>query len=318
VTVVVTGAGGFLGSAVVRALVAADVADVVAVTRPGRTLERLAELGSDALTHAEVDLAAPDASERLRALEPQAIIHVALDRGAYARIGDRFSRQPVSAAFAALAGVRGARLIHTSSAWVLHPGDRLAEEARVEPRSPYGHNKARADEVVPILGERHRVRWLTLRPFNLFGRYEDRGRLVPSLVESITRDEPAALSHGNQVRDFNDVDAVAAAYVAALRAPDDAYGSLYHVGSGRGTSTRELALLVAGELGRPDLLRFGVTRTADDDVGVLVSDPTRIRQRLGWSTPEPLESVVRRTVAWWVERLSDERRGERLEHEALT
>ena len=312
-SVLVTGAGGFLGSAVVRALVA-DGVEVVAVLRPGGSTDRLTTVA--ACPVAEVDLAAPDASARLRAHGPQAIVHVALDREAYRRVDPAYSELPLRAVLAALEGVPGARLVHTSSAWLLAPGDRLAEDAPVRPRTPYAHNKAHADELVPRLAHEAGVAWLILRPFNLFGRYEDRSRLVPHIVSRLVAGEPAELSHGAQVRDFNDVDAVARAFAAALRARADAYGSLYHIGSGRGTSARELAHLVAEQLGRPDLLRFGVSKTADDDVPVLVADPTRVRDAIGWSTPEPLEEVVRSTVAWWLERESEPRA--RVQDEVLT
>lgn len=313
-SVLVTGAGGFLGSAVVRALVADGVEDVVAVLRPGGATDRLETV--PACPVAEVDLAAPDATARLRALGPQTIVHVALDREAYRRVDPAFSERPLRAVLGALDGVPGARLVHTSSAWLLAPGDRLAEDAPVLPRSPYARNKAHTDELVPRLAHEAGVAWLILRPFNLFGRYEDASRLVPHLVSRLAAGQPAELSHGGQIRDFNDVDAVGRAFSAALGADAEAYGSLYHVGSGRGTSARELALLVAEELGRPDLLRFGASRTADEDVPVLVSDPSRARDVLGWSTPEPLEEVVRSTVAWWLERESAS--SGRIQHEVLT
>lgn len=316
-SVLVTGAGGFLGSAVVRALVAAGVDDVVAVVRPGGSRERFE--AARGCRQAEVELAAPDAPSRLRALEPRAILHVALDREAYRRVDETLSAAPLRAVVGALEGVPGARLVHTSSAWVLRPGVGLAEDAAVEPRSPYARNKARADELLPGLAAAAGVAWLTLRPFNLFGRYEDPQRLVPHVVARLMRGEVAELSHGSQLRDFNDVDAVARAYVAAAAADDAAYGALYHVGSGRATTARELALLVAAELGRPDLLSFGARETADDDVPALVADPRRARDVLGWQTPEPLEAVVPQVVDWWRGRLGrNATERDRIEHEVLT
>lgn len=316
---VVTGAGGFVGSAVVRSLlrsaprpVFADgtpVERVVALVRPGGPRERLAPLPPDeSWSVAEADLGLEsELAAALAEVRPRVIVHVALDRAAYRtdpRAGDDpLTERPLRTLLAALDGVEGARFVHTSSAWVLRPGEGLAEDAPLEPRSPYARHKALADELVPALAERHGVPWLTLRPFNLFGRYEDPRRLVPYVVSQLAARRNASLSHGEQVRDFNDVDVVADAYGAAIRAPDRACGAVYHLGSGQAATAREVASLVARELGRPELVRFGTARTPDDSVPALVADPRRAGDVLGWSNDEPLESAVRRAVAWWLPRL---------------
>ena len=311
-SVLVTGGGGFVGSAVVRRLVGALdagtlrfadgslVRRVVALLRPGGSDERLRELPRNGAWSIErADLA--DATSLRAAVAraaPRAIVHAALPDGGAA--------DPVATLevlVRSLAGVPRSRLIHTGSAWVLAPGDRLGEDAPVDPRSAYARAKLREDEALPAHAAAAGVEWLNLRLFNVFGRYERPARLVPYLVAQLVRGETAQLSHGAHVRDFTDVDAAAGAYEVALHAPTESSGRLYHIGSGRPTPARELALTVAEQLDGVHLLRFGTARTPDEELPSLVADPTRARDVLGWSAPSNLEETLRDVVAWWLDRL---------------
>ena len=119
----------------------------------------------------------------------------------------------------------------------------------------------------------------------------------------LSRGETVALSHGEQIRDFTDVDCAAQAFLDALAAPAEACGGVYHIGSGRGTSVRALALTVAGMVGSPDLIQFGASESEDGDVPVLVAEPSRATSVLGWRPDRNLEARVRDAVEWWLARL---------------
>ena len=319
-TVVVTGAGGFVGSAIVRRLVLGgarfadgrNVEHVVALLSPSGSDERLETLppeGSWSLERADVT-DGDDLRVTLQRLRPRAIVHAALADAAYREVDESddgpLVGRPLAALVESLRGVSGARFLHVGSAWVLRSGVGLDEAAPIDPRTPYAHNKARADALVPVLAERAGVPWINLRLFNMFGRYEKPSRLVPTLVSKLARGDVAELTHGEQVRDFTDVDVMAGVFVSALAAPDSACGALYHVGSGRGTTVRELALEVARCLGRPHLVSFGAAKAADEDLPQLVADPSLASRRLGWRPDLDLETRVRAAVDWWLERLEAE------------
>jgi nucleoside-diphosphate-sugar epimerase len=316
----VTGAGGFVGSAVVRLLVrrknrgrsvfsgGAPVDHVVALLRPGGSTECLEELprtGEWSIRYA--DLTDRRELERLLAdLQPCAIVHAALDSETYRDLPEseqhRLNVLPLEALFEGLRGTPGARFVHTGSAWVLPAGDGLDERVELEPRSAYAKSKARADRCLPMLGDRTGVPWINLRLFNMFGKYEKPSRLLPYLVSRLTEGQEALLSHGNQIRDFNDVDDMAQAYLLALEAPEGACGAVYHIGSGRGTTARDFAAIVATFTGQADRMRFDASSTPDQGVPCLVANPALARHILGWSPAADLESRVRRAVEWWLDR----------------
>lgn len=321
-SVVVTGAGGFVGSAVLRRLVARlergpvnvgdnEVSRAVGLLRPNGSAGRINDLSPSAkwsTDHADI-LDAVSMQAALERANPVAILHLALDeREMNADHPDGAPMgSPLSTLFEVLSGTDGARVVHTGSAWALAPGDQLAEEAELRPRSPYARNKVRAERALPELQARTGVEWINLRPFNIFGKHERPSRLVPYLVMTLSEGRIAKLSHGAQIRDFTDVDAIADAYLRALEAPPTACGRTYHLGSGMGTTTRDLAAMVAEVTGNAHLLRFGAGTTEDQDVPVLVADPSRARRTLGWSSPPDLRRSVHDVVGWWLQQRPFER-----------
>ena len=319
-TVLVTGAGGFVGSAVVRALVrpgagnrptfpdGSPVEHVVAVLRPGGSQVRLSELaGRNGWSTAEVDL-----TDRREVLElfsrarPRAVLHLASDRAIHDATGERERERlhldPLRTLFDGLADVPGSRLIHTSSAWALPPGFALDETTALAPMSAYGRAKAHADEMLPLLETRTGVPWVNLRLFNLFGRYEDESRLLPYVASQLLSRRPAELSSPELLRDFSDVDDVAGVYLAALGAGDECCGAVYHVGSGRGVTIRQFAESVAAVTGHADLLRWGARVAPDADLPCQVADPRLAARVLGWNPVPTVEERIWATVEWWIDR----------------
>ena len=112
---------------------------------------------------------------------------------------------------------------------------------------------------------------------------------------------PARLTHGEQVRDFNDVDDIAEAYRLALLCPPSACRAVYHIGSGRGVSVRQFAEVVRMAMDVPGEIEFD---TAERAIAcpALVSDPALAMRALNWQPSDNLKSRVRAAVEWWLAR----------------
>jgi dTDP-glucose 4,6-dehydratase len=308
----VTGAAGFIGSAVVRALVESTAWDVVAVVRPGSDRDRLAPVapaaGSGRCSIAEVDLADPGAVAALLArTQPQSIAHLAVDPAVHNDLSasevDRIALAPIRAMVGG--PVRPSRFVHTSSVWVLPAGDRLDEACTTDPQLPYAHVKCAEEALVRDVAGAAGVEWFTLRLFNVFGRHEPVHRLLPALVDHLRRGEPYALARPERVRDFSPVEAMAAAYVSALAAPGAAANRLYHIASGVGISLRAFADTVAAELDAdPALVVAGDHVPADAYLPVQVGDPTLAASRRGWVAPGDPRPAIGDATRWWSTRLA--------------
>ncbi len=93
----------------------------------------------------------------------------------------------------------------------------------------------------------------------LYGPYEYPTRLVPSVIQSLLKDEPAQCTHGNQIRDFLYVADVADAFVAIL---DSDVNGIINIGSGKPVSVKELVIQIARLLGKEKDIRLGASTCA--------------------------------------------------------
>jgi nucleoside-diphosphate-sugar epimerase len=131
---------------------------------------------------------------------------------------------------------------------------RLSIETPLRPSTPYAQAKVDAFNALSAALTRQGVAFAWCRLFYLYGEGEDSRRLVPYVRGRLQAGEPAELSSGSQIRDFLDV------REAARMIVDVALGTQegpVNICSGKPVTVRELAERIADEFGRRDLLRFG-------------------------------------------------------------
>jgi nucleoside-diphosphate-sugar epimerase len=139
------------------------------------------------------------------------------------------------------------------------------------------------------------------RVFFVFGPGESPARLGGSVARSLVLDEPAPLSHGEQVRDFLYVGDLGEAFVALLDSPVE---GAVNLASGRAIRIRDLAEALAAAAGRTDLLRFGVRPSPPGEPDVLTAEVRRLREEVGWSPSATLEERAADTISWWQTKLT--------------
>lgn len=296
--VLVTGATGFVGGAVVRLLQRQGV-PVVRLVRPGAQPVDLKGVRTvQALLHDADDL-----RRALAGLKPSHVIHLAAYGVRPQDLDPQALLDSNVGALVALLQVAAdwklTRFVHVGScAEYGQVGPQpLTEDQPLRPTSPYGAAKAAAALLGTALAGRLEVPLVTLRLFGTYGPGEAAGRLVPWLVRDLRQGRPVDLTPGLQVRDFTYIDDVAAALVGACTANLPA-GSAWHVCSGRGTTVRTLAEGVAALLDvPPDLLHFGALAARNDEPAVLVGDPRRFQSATGWRATMTLEAGLAAAVA---------------------
>ena len=130
----------------------------------------------------------------------------------------------------------------------------LSVNTPLNPKTLYAACKVSAFQVLGQLFPSKNVEFLWCRLFYLYGEGEDPRRLVPYLKKCLSSGEVAGLTSGNQIRDFLDVEEAGAmisdASLSSLQGP-------LNICSGIPITVKQLAEQVADEFGRRDLLRFG-------------------------------------------------------------
>jgi UDP-glucose 4-epimerase len=291
----VTGAAGFIGSALCQRLVASGT-EVHGVSRVPRST-------ADGVGWWSADLAEDGAAARiLREVRPDVVFHLAShvsgDRALGAVVPTlRDNLVTTVNLLTAAAASGGPRVVLAGS---------MEEPDRDDPApsSPYAAAKAAASGYAGLFDQLYGLAVVNLRVFMVYGPGQRDGtKLVPYVITSLLRGEGPRLSSGRREVDWVYVDDVVAAFVAAAEA-DRAPGSTVDVGSGELVSIRSLVerivMLVGGDV-RPT---FGALADRPGE-RPRVADLAGSREAIGWQPSTPLDAGLARTVEWFRPRVAE-------------
>ena len=316
--VLVTGAGGFIGS---------------------HLAERLVELGARtrALVHYrsngswgwlersplkdEFEVLAGDVGDRESVAQATHDVEVVFHLAALIAIPysyhvpASFVRTNVEGTLNVLQAAREAgvqRLVHTSTSEVYGTARYVPidEEHPLQGQSPYAASKIGADKLAEAFCRSYELPVVTVRPFNTFGPRQSSRAIVPTIITQCLTDSRIRLGSLSPIRDFNYVSDTVEGFLAAAAAPG-VVGQTINLGSGRGVGVGELAHAIAGLIGASITIEQEESRIRppQSEVERLVADHTRARTLLGWSPSVPLEEGLRRTIEWMREHLDAYRPG---------
>jgi UDP-glucose 4-epimerase len=286
--VLVTGASGFIGRAVVDRLLADGCVP--------RVLTHTAESRAD-VESVRGDLREP--ASLVAALDGvEAIVHLA----AVARVRESFE-QPLRYYEVNVGGtvnLLGAlsepvRVVYVSTGMVYGAplSQPITEDFPLSPSSPYAASKAAAEDVVAWTARSGLIGATTLRVFNAAGGDDSDGtRVITRAVDAAAGGPPLTVfGDGSAVRDFVHVDDVAAAAVLALASSTPGRYDVFNVGA-TAASVRDVVDAVERVTGRPVPLVHAPAHTGE--VRELRADTRRLRRALGWEpTRSALDDLVR-------------------------
>jgi len=277
--VLVTGATGYLGGAIARAL-AADGREVVGTARNDDGVARLTALGFGAV---RADLMEP-ASLAAAVREVDAVVHAAAINGPERAAADRAA---VEAMLEALSG-RTASFIYTSGTWVLgDTGDSVANEKWPCRPLPVNAWQLGVEERVQSAATGG-LRTAVIRPATVHGG--GGGSLGNMVAQARNKGAVRVVGSGHQIWSTVHLDDVADLYARVLRGIDA--GGIFHAASGCGYPARDLALAAAIAAGRGSVAEWPI-----DDARARLGE---IADALGMT--QRVEASRSRTVAGWVPR----------------
>lgn len=181
----------------------------------------------------------------------------------------------------------------------LGPADAPFTEAHpLAPNSPYSATKAGADCLVRAYVETYGLPCITTRCSNNYGPYQFPEKLIPLMITRALSDEPLPVyGDGMNVRDWLHVEDHAAGIWAA--ATHGVPGDVYNLGGEHEVANLEIVREVLRLLGRSEsLIRFVADRPGHDRRYAM--DISHARAILGWSPTRAFAPGLRETVEWYL------------------
>jgi nucleoside-diphosphate-sugar epimerase len=178
------------------------------------------------------------------------------------------------------------------------------------PLSAYAASKLASEAYCQAFWHTHGLETVVLRYFNIFGPRQNLdsqyGAVVPLFIAAALNGDPAMiLGDGGQTRDFTFVTNVVEANVLACHAPaEQAAGGVFNIGCGTATSIRELWQTIADLVGVDTAPIHAAARPGD--VRHSLASIARARAQLGYLPCMTLEEGLRRTIAYFRDRVQAE------------
>lgn len=290
VDVLITGASGFVGRALRRAL------------------ERQGDLRVLGLGREDLDLAdGPQVYKVLDAARPHNVVHLAAALpagGEDPAARDRQWRDTFLAGRNVIEAARDVGVIHLLAAGsVAELGDQggaLSPDLPARPRSTYGLCKTLVVDVAAFAARQAPLRVDWFRPFTVYGPGQTGSMLVPAAFAAAVEGRPAAFTDGSQQRDFLFIDDLVAWIMGGLAwyPPGDGPGELavHHLGTGRPTPVHRVLAHVAGHFPQAQFHVGALPRRPEEpDCQVALARPAP----WPWVPRTSLEDGLAATAAWW-------------------
>ena len=296
--VLVTGGRGFVGSHVVRALLASD-REVAVLTRAP------SPIADDAIGRVSVITGGLQDREQLRRQlsewRPDACIHLAwyAEPGRYLESPENLSALDGTLALLQALIEVGCPTVAMAGTCAEYDTDQgwLDEGTPLRPRTIYAASKASGSMLVHQLAKNTDTKVAWARIFYPYGPFEDPRRAIPALIVSLLEGRRFAASAGDQVRDYIYAKDVADAFVTLI---DKRASGEFNVASGVPITIRELMEAIGDQLGGRELIDFGAAPPRAWEPKFIAGKTARL-ESLGWAPRYTLDRGLGETIAWWRE-----------------
>jgi len=194
------------------------------------------------------------------------------------------------------------RFVHTSTSEVYGTAQYIPidEKHPLQAQSPYAASKIAADQLVESYYLSFGFPVATIRPFNTFGPRQSLRAVIPTIVSQAIDDKKIRLGNTQPRRDFLFVKDTVRGFIQVGKC-EGAVGKVVNIGTGTDISIEELVTKVLGLMGKRGEVEVEDWRIRPEksEVMQLLSD-TRLAQKLfQWTPRYTLEQGLRETIEWY-------------------
>jgi NAD dependent epimerase/dehydratase len=175
----------------------------------------------------------------------------------------------------------------------------IGEDHPLQGQSPYAASKIGADQMAQAFHRSFGLPVATIRPFNTFGPHQSARAVIPTIITQALKGSEVRLGTLEPTRDFNYVADIVEGFVKMADCPE-AVGQVVNIGSGQEISIGDLAAMVLELVGVdvPVLSDSERLRPDNSEVDRLCADNRKAQQILGWSPQYTLREGLALSIEW--------------------
>ncbi|GAP17083.1 GDP-mannose 4,6-dehydratase [Levilinea saccharolytica] len=193
------------------------------------------------------------------------------------------------------------RVLHTSTSEVYGTALRVPidEDHPLQGQSPYSASKIGADKMAESFYCAFQLPVVTVRPFNTYGPRQSARAVIPTIITQALALDEIHLGNLDTRRDFTFVSDTVRGFLCAAQA-EQVEGETFNLGTGQEVTIRELLERILKIVGRDVRVRVDDQRLRPENSEVLrlLSNNEKARQRLHWQPEVSLEAGLEQTVEW--------------------
>lgn len=202
------------------------------------------------------------------------------------------------------------RVVHTSTSEVYGTARYVPidENHPLQGQSPYSATKIAADKLVESYRFSFGLPVVTVRPFNTFGPRQSSRAVIPTIITQCLSGLPVRIGHLHPTRDFNYVANTVDGLLLAAEA-NEAVGKTINLGTGQEISIGQLVLRIASIIGVSPKIEEESQRKRplNSEIERLLADNRCAAELLGWKPKVSFEHGLKLTIAWIQDHLDEYR-----------
>ncbi|MCS6994181.1 MAG: SDR family NAD(P)-dependent oxidoreductase [Anaerolineales bacterium] len=193
------------------------------------------------------------------------------------------------------------RLVHTSTSEVYGTAQQvpIREEHPLQGQSPYSASKIGADKLAESFYCAFGLPVVILRPFNTYGPRQSARAVIPAVITQALTQPVIRVGNVHTTRDFTFIHDTVNAFLLAAQTPG-IEGKTIHLGTGVEIRIADVVEKIVSKVNRPVEIQVEEQRLRPEasEVYRLVSDNTQARQVLGWAPQTTLDQGLEKTIEW--------------------
>lgn len=199
------------------------------------------------------------------------------------------------------------KVIHTSTSEVYGTAKYVPinEDHPLNPQSPYAATKVAADKLAESYYLSFELPVAIIRPFNTFGPRQSARAVIPTIVTQALTGNIVKLGSLEPIRDLTYVKDTVKGFLAVAKS-GTSVGEVINIGTGQGVSVNELVFKVSEIMGKEleVITEIERKRPEKSEVMVLVCDYSKAREIIGWKPKYSLKEALKEVTEWIHENLS--------------